>query len=131
MKNTSKMIAVTALATGLLVGGGAWGYQATTVDAAAAQATGEKGKAATASKAKTVRVTQSGITLEVAKAKFDGNFIDISLNRSGKDLSGSFVHRITKDEGSAQIGSLESIDAFIDGKSIFELGGGGWAKDRE
>ncbi|SEL52348.1 hypothetical protein SAMN04488688_104304 [Paenibacillus sp. cl141a] len=127
MKNTSKMIAVTALTAGLLVGGGAWGYQAATVDAAAAQAAGEKGKAATASKAKTVQVTQSGITLEVAKAQFDGNFIDISLNRSGKELKSSFVHKGTKDEGSAQIehGSLESIDGFIDGKSIIELGGGG------
>ncbi|WP_146259695.1 DUF5643 domain-containing protein [Paenibacillus silvae] len=121
------MIAVTALATGLLIGGGAWGYQATTVDAAAAQATGEKGKAATSSKAKTVKVTQSGITLEVAKAQFDGNFIDISLNRSGKDLRGSFVHRGTNDEGNAQIehGSIKSIDGFVNGKSIFELGGGG------
>lgn len=32
MKNTSKIMAVTALTAGLLVGGGAWGYQAATVD---------------------------------------------------------------------------------------------------
>lgn len=127
MKNTSKIMAVTALTAGLLVGGGAWGYQAATVDAAASQTAGEKGKTATASKAKSIRVTQSGITLEVAKAQFDGNFIDISLNRSGKELKSSFVHRGTKDEGSAQIehGSIESIDGFINGKSILELGGGG------
>ncbi|MGO4533194.1 DUF5643 domain-containing protein [Paenibacillus sp. 2TAF8] len=124
MKNTSKMIAVTALATGLLVGGGAWGYQVTTVDAAAAQATGEKGKAATASKAKTVRVTQSGITLEVKKAVFDGNLIDISIDRTSRGLENSFVYN-GAGEGSNPMdeGSLESIDVYINGKSIMELGG--------
>lgn len=123
MKKTSKIIAVSALATGLFVGGGAWGYQTTHVDAAAAQASGEKGKAV--SKAKNIRVTQSGITLEMTKANFDGNLIDISLDRNGKEVNGSFVYNGTKDEGSAQIehGSLQSIDVFINGKSIMELGG--------
>ncbi|MGF6352412.1 hypothetical protein ABIE27_000308 [Paenibacillus sp. 4624] len=122
MKNTSKMIAVTALATGLLVGGGAWGYQATTVDAAAAQATGEKGK--NAIKADAVRVTQSGITLEVKKAVFDGNLIDISIDRTGKGLKNSFVYNGAGDESKPMDeGTLESIDVYINGKSIMELGG--------
>lgn len=125
MNKMYKVLTTTALTTGLLMSGAAWGMNSTAVEAAAkipaVQST------ATQKAAKAAGITQSGITLGVNEALYDGNHIHLTLQRSGKGLVGGITDS-TFDEKTQDVilerGAIKKIDVFINGKSIFEYGGG-------
>ncbi|MEC0135737.1 DUF4179 domain-containing protein [Paenibacillus macerans] len=128
MKNIYKVMTTAAL-MGMLVGGTAWG----TVEAAgSAKAKAPAvSSAAQASTAKADSVTQNGITLTVSKALYDGNYVSLTLQRSGKGYTGGITdgkfNEATK-EYERPKGAIKNIEMFIDGKSIYEFGGGGLGK---
>lgn len=129
MKKGYKVMTTAALA-GMLLSGAGWGTAATDVDASTAQA--KAGSSATAQKAgKAAELTQNGITLGVSEAFYDGNYIKISLKRSGKNLTGGITES-KFDEKTQNVlrekGAIKDIRIFIDGKDIYELGGGTMSK---
>lgn len=118
-----------ALTTGLLLSGAAWGMKPATVEAEAkipaVQST------ATQNAAKAAGITHGGITLGVNEALYDGNHIQLTLERSGKGLVGGITDS-TFDEKIQDVilekGAIQKIDVFINGKSIFKFGGGELSK---
>ncbi|MFS0869883.1 DUF5643 domain-containing protein [Paenibacillus xylanilyticus] len=119
-------VMTTAALTGVLIGGAAWVVTSMT-EHAAAKAPAVQNIAAK-KVANTAGITQGGITLGVSKAFYDGNYIDISLQRSGKGLVGGMADRKFDEKTMKEIvekGSIKDIKILINGKSI---GGGamGW-----
>ncbi|MGG4345590.1 DUF5643 domain-containing protein [Paenibacillus lautus] len=128
MKKIYKVMSSAALAA-ILLGGAAWG------NAEAANAKEAAKNTASSSPAQKVftsaSVTQSGITLEISKAVYDGNYVSITLQRSGKELAGSITGGKWDEKIKEYVqekGAINKMEVFIDGKSIYEYGGGGLAK---
>ncbi|MFB5675050.1 DUF5643 domain-containing protein [Paenibacillus terreus] len=97
MKKMYKVLSSTALAAALLSG---------TIMGSIETAAAKNAAAGTAA--------QSGITLSISKAFYDGNYISLTVKRSGKGLSGGMT-------GGAK-GTINSMDILIDGKSISSYG---------
>lgn len=129
MKTMYKVMSSVALAS-MILGGAAWGT------AQAASQTATKAQVSTSSSTQNVSktiasVTQGGITLGVTEALYDGNYVSIALQRSGKELTGSItggkwdekINEYVQDKG-----AINKMEVFIDGKSIYEYGGGELAK---
>ncbi|WP_334073280.1 MULTISPECIES: DUF5643 domain-containing protein [Paenibacillus] len=129
MKKVYKVMTTAALA-GMLLGGAGWVTASTDVHASAAQA--KAGYSAAAQKAgKAAELTQNGITLGVSEAIYDGNYIKISLKRSGKNLVGGITDS-KFDEKTQDVlrekGAIKDVQILIDGKDIFKQGGGRMSK---
>lgn len=103
MKKMYKVLSSTALAAALL---------SSTIMGSVGTAAAKNAAAGTA--AQSSGVTQSGITLSISKAFYDGNYISLTVKRSGKGLSGGMT-------GGAK-GTINSMDILIDGKSISSYG---------
>ncbi|MFS0869884.1 DUF5643 domain-containing protein [Paenibacillus xylanilyticus] len=126
MNKIYRVMTTAALTTGMLLGGAAWGMNSTAVDAATAKVPAVQ-STATQKAAKTAGITQSGITLGVNEATYDGNYIHLTLQRSGKGLIGGITDSTFDEEIQDVIlekGAIKKIDVSINGKSIFEYGGG-------
>lgn len=126
MKKTYKVMTTAAL-MGMLVGGTAWGAVEAAGSAGAKVQTANSA-VAQASAAKADSVTQNGITLTVSKALYDGNYVSLTLQRSGKGYTGGITDgkfNEATEEYERPKGAIEKIEMFIDGKSIYEFGGGG------
>jgi len=129
MNKIYKVMTTAALTTGLLLSGTAWVMKPATVEAEAkipavqSNATQKAGKAA--------ELTQNGITLGVSEAFYDGNYIKISLQRSGKNLVGGITDSKFDEKTQDLIhekGAIKNIQIFIDGKDIYKIGGGSLGK---
>ncbi|MGG2994095.1 DUF5643 domain-containing protein [Paenibacillus macerans] len=125
MKKTYKVMSSAALAGALLLGT-AWGAAEAAGTTAAATSAAKSGGALSAAKAKAPSVTQQGITLEVAQAIYDGNYVGITLKRSGKGLTGEIAGKYDEktQDYIYEKGAIKDIKLFIDGKSVYEFGGG-------
>jgi hypothetical protein len=129
MKKMYKVMSSVALAS-MILGGAAWG----TVQAASQTAT--KAQVSTSSSTQNVSktiasVTEGGITLGVSEALYDGNYVSIALQRSGKELTGSITGGKWDEKTKEYVqekGAINNMEVFIDGKSIYEYGGGELAK---
>lgn len=120
----------TAALTGMLIGGAAWAIPSLADHAAAAKAPDIQNIAAQKA-VKTAGITQSGITLKVSKAVYDGNYINISLQRSGKGLVGGMTDRKFDEKTEKEMvekGAIKDIQILINGKNIYDLGGGSMGK---
>ena len=129
MNKMYKVMTSAALA-GVLVGGGAWVITSKSGDAAAAKAPEVQNIAAQKTE-KTAGITQNGITLKVSKAVHDGNYIHISLQRSGKGLVGGMTEREFDEKTEKEIvekGAIKDIQVLINGKNTYDLGGGSMDK---
>ncbi|MGG2994096.1 DUF5643 domain-containing protein [Paenibacillus macerans] len=125
MKKAYKVMTTAAL-MGMLLGGTAWGT-AEAAGSAKAKAPAVS-SAAQASAAKADSVTQNGITLTVSKALYDGNYVSLTLQRSGTGYTGGITDgkfNEATEEYERPKGAIKNIEMFIDGKSIYEFGGGG------
>ncbi|GJM71870.1 hypothetical protein HMSSN036_40860 [Paenibacillus macerans] len=123
MKKTYKVMSSAALASALLLGA-AWGAAETAGPAAATASAAESGGTQTAAEAD--GVTQNGITLAVSKAQYDGNYVSITLERSGTGYTGGINEKVYDDKTEDYIykkGAVKSIELLIDGKPIYEYGG--------
>lgn len=129
MNKMYKVLTTTALTTGLLLSGAAWGLKPATVEAEAKIPAVQSN--ATQKETKAAGITQEGITLGVNEALYDGNHIQLTLERSGKGLVGGITDS-TFDEKIQDVilekGAIKKIDVFINGKSIFKFGGGELSK---
>lgn len=131
MKKMYKVMSSVALAS-MILGGAAWGT------AQAASQTATKAHVSTSSstqnvsKTKTIAsVTQGDITLGVTEALYDGNYVRIALQRSGKELAGSITGGKWDEKTKEYVqekGAINNMEVFIDGKSMYEYGGGDLAK---
>lgn len=122
MKKIYKVMSTMALAA-MILGGTALG----TAQAASPSATKDKPTAGNSaqSKSKTASVTQDGITLGLSKALYDGNYVSIQVERSGKGLIGGMIGGKWDDKASEFVqekGMINKIDVFINGKSLYEYG---------
>ncbi|MFB5675049.1 DUF5643 domain-containing protein [Paenibacillus terreus] len=111
MKNVYKVLSSAALA-GMLLGGIAWGSIDTAAEAKGAAST-DTSKSNASNK---VSSTQSGITINAANAMYDGNYLRVELKSTGKKLDKKLIEKI------------EFFEILVDGKSIYEYGGGSIAK---
>ncbi|MEK5163709.1 DUF5643 domain-containing protein [Paenibacillus sp. FSL R5-0527] len=125
MKNTYKVMSSAALAGALLLGT-AWGAAEAAGPTASAASAAKSGGTLSAAKAKTPSVTQQGITLEVSQAIYDGNYVGITLKRSGKGLTGKINGKYDEktQDYIYEKGAIKDIELFIDGKPDYEYGGG-------
>ncbi|CAM4500403.1 MAG: DUF5643 domain-containing protein [Paenibacillus macerans] len=125
MKNTYKVMSSAALA-GALLFGTAWGAAEAAGPMAAANSTAKSGGTLSAAKAKAPSVTQQGITLEISQAIYDGNYVGITLKRSGEGLTGEITGKYDEKTGEDiyEKGAIKDLDLFIDGKPAHEYGGG-------
>ncbi|RRJ64999.1 hypothetical protein EHV15_20315 [Paenibacillus oralis] len=125
MKKAYKVMSSAALVGALLLGT-AWGAAEAAGPTAAAALAAKSSGTLSAAKAKTPSVTQQGITLEVSQAIYDGNYVGITLKRSGEGLTGEINGKY--DEKIQDIiyekGAIKDLKLFIDGKSAYEYGGG-------
>ncbi|AZK45232.1 DUF4179 domain-containing protein [Paenibacillus lentus] len=135
MKKVYKVMTTAALAS-LILGGAALGTATANVSNPTLPA--PKSVAAQTS-AQNPSVTHNGITLSVSKALYDGNYIGITVNRSG----GGLTSGITEGNFDAQAedyafakGAIKDIQIFMNGKNIYDMGDGklhkrpslGWAQ---
>ncbi|MCA1291519.1 DUF5643 domain-containing protein [Paenibacillus sp. alder61] len=130
MKKVYKVMTTAALA-GMLLGGAGWVTAATDVHASAAGKASAAYSAAAQKAGKAAELTQNGITLGVSEAFYDGNYIKISLKRSGKNLVGGITDSKFDEKTQDTLwekGAIKDIRIFIDGKDIYELGGGTMSK---
>ncbi|WP_339323289.1 DUF5643 domain-containing protein [Paenibacillus sp. FSL W8-0194] len=111
MKSIYKVMSAAVLASCVL-GGAAWG----TAYAAQAQAT----------KSASGTVTQQDISLRVSKATYDGNVVQLEVERNGKGLVGGMTDwkwDDQKQESVQEKGAITSLELFINGISANAYGG--------
>ncbi|WP_339272516.1 DUF5643 domain-containing protein [Paenibacillus sp. FSL W8-0426] len=128
MNKIYKVMTTAALTTGLLLSGAAWGMKPATVEAEA-KIPAVQSNATQAGK--TAEITQNGITLGVNEAFYDGNYIKISLQRSGNNLVGGITDSKFDEKTQDLIhekGAIKNIQIFIDGKDMYKIGGGSLGK---
>lgn len=122
MKKIYKVMSSAALVA-ILLGGAAWGNAET---ANAKEAAKNTASSSTAQKVSTsASVTQSGITLEISKAVYDGNYVSITVKRSAKGLSGGITEGKYDSNTNKFIrpkGAIRDLDILIDGKSTRTFG---------
>lgn len=120
MNKVYKVMSTVALA-GMILGGAAWSTAQAATQPAKVQAIMPTVYSA----------TQGGITLDVARAQYDGNLVSIELKRSGSGMDGKLVggksDKKTGDDVTDR-GAIQKIDISINGQSIYEYGGGDLAK---
>ncbi|MCA1291521.1 DUF5643 domain-containing protein [Paenibacillus sp. alder61] len=124
MKKGYKVMTTAALA-GMILGGAGWVTAATDAQAAAGKASVAY-SAAEQKAGKTAEVTQNGITLGVSEALYDGNYLKISVKRSGQGLIGGITDSKFDEKSQEYIrekGAIKAIQIFIDGKDIYTIGG--------
>ncbi|GIO84198.1 hypothetical protein J25TS5_11300 [Paenibacillus faecis] len=129
MKKGYKVMTTAALA-GMILGGAGWATVSTDAQAAAGKASAAYSAAAQKAE-KTPEITQNGITLGVSEALYDGNYLKISLKRSGQGLIGGITDSKFDEKTQDLIrekGAIKNIQIFIDGKDIYTIGGGSLGK---
>lgn len=127
MNKAFKVMSSAALASALLLGTACGNIDAAGQQTAAAASAAKSSGTQNAAKAKAAGVTQQGITLEVSKAFYDGNYIGITLKRSGKGYAGGLTEGKYDEKAGDYIyakGAIKSVDLFIDGKPMHDYGGG-------
>lgn len=120
MKKIRKVMSTAALAA-MLLGGTVLGH----ADAASDKASVSRNSAQIMAAASAITVTQSGITLRVTKAVYDGNHVSITINRSGKGFTGGITEGKRDSKTGEYImekGSISNMNILIEGKSIHETG---------
>ncbi|GIO84197.1 hypothetical protein J25TS5_11290 [Paenibacillus faecis] len=125
MKKGYKLMTTAALA-GMLLGGAGWVTAATDVHASAAGKASAAYSAAAQKAGKATELTQNGITLGVSEAFYDGNYIKISLKRSGKNLVGGITDSKYDEKTQDSLrekGAIKDVQILIDGKDLLKLGG--------
>jgi hypothetical protein len=110
MKNVYKVLSSAALAATLL------GVALVSVDTAAEAKGAAPTNTSKLSASNKVSSTQSGITIEANNAMYDGNHLRVELKSTGKKLDKKLIEKI------------RFFEILIDGKSIYEFGGGELAK---
>lgn len=111
MKPIYKVMSAAVLA-GCVLGGAAWGT------AYAAQVQAPKSVSGTA--------TQQDISLRIAKATYDGNVVQLEVERNGKGLVGGITDWKWDDQKQDSVrekGAITSIELFINGISANVYGG--------
>lgn len=120
MKKICKVMSTAALAA-MLLGGTVLGH----ADAAAVKTSANSNSTQIMAAASTISVTQSGITLRVTKAVYDGNHVSITIKRSGKGFTGGITEGKLDSKTGEYImekGSISNMNILIDGKSIHSTG---------
>ncbi|MEC0258921.1 DUF5643 domain-containing protein [Paenibacillus lautus] len=120
MKKICKVMSTAAFAA-MLLGGTALGY----ADAAAEKTSASSNSAQIMAAASAISVTQSGITLRVTKAVYDGNHVSITIQRSGKGYTGGITGGKLDSKTNEYVrekGSIRDMSVLIDGKSIHGSG---------
>ncbi|WP_175495231.1 DUF5643 domain-containing protein [Paenibacillus sp. cl141a] len=111
----------TAALAAMLLGGTVLGH----ADAAADKASVSSNSAQIMAAASAITVTQSGITLRVTKAVYDGNHVSITIKRSGKGFTGGITEGKRDSKTGEYImekGSISNMSILIEGTSIHETG---------
>ncbi|MBT2764888.1 DUF5643 domain-containing protein [Paenibacillus sp. ISL-20] len=122
MKKVYKVMSSATLAA-ILLGGAAWGNAEAATAKEAAKNTALSSSEQTASKS--ASMTQSGITLELSKAIYDGNYVSITVKRSAKGLAGGITEGEYDSKTNEFIipkGAISNLDISIDGKSTKTFG---------
>lgn len=122
MKKIYKVMSSATLAA-ILLGGAAW-------DNAEAAIAKETAKNTTSSssvqkESTSASMTQSGITLGISKAIYDGNYVSITVKRSAKGLTGGITEGNYDSKTNEFIqpkGAIRNLDILIDGKSTRTFG---------
>lgn len=122
MKKIYKVMSSATLAA-MLLGGAAWGN----AEAATAKTTAKNTTSSSSAQkeSKSASVTQSGITLGISKAIYDGNYVSVTVKRSGKGLTGGITEGKYDSKTNKFIqpkGAISNIDILIDGKSTKTFG---------
>ncbi|MGE7823941.1 DUF5643 domain-containing protein [Paenibacillus sp. NPDC093718] len=120
MKKLCKVMSTAAFAA-MLLGGTVLGH----ADAAAEKTSASSNSAQIMAAASAISVTQSGITLRVTKAVYDGNHVSITIQRSGKGYTGGITGGKLDSKTNEYVrekGSIRDMSILIDGKSIHGSG---------
>lgn len=120
MKKLCKVMSTAAFAA-MLLGGTVLGH----ADAAAEKTSASSNSAQIMAAASAISVTQSGITLQVIKAVYDGNHVSITIQRSGKRYTGGITGGKLDSKTNEYVrekGSIRDMSILIDGKSIHGSG---------
>ncbi|AWB43352.1 hypothetical protein DCC85_03350 [Paenibacillus sp. CAA11] len=121
MKKRFRVITTAALA-GMLISGAAGEMASSTAHAEQGKAPAVFGAAAP----KAVKsIKQDGITLGVSQAMYDGNYIKVTLQRSGQGLDGGVAEGEFDEKTQDMVykkGAIKRIEFLIDGKKIENIG---------
>jgi hypothetical protein len=120
MKNVYKVVSSAALAA-MLLGGLALSNPVTAAESKASSGSSQQ------SASKKASATHSGITLQASNAIYDGNYISIKIQRSGKGYKGKITGGRYDEKTEEYIydkGAMSDTDIYVDGKPIYEYGGG-------